>query len=77
MRLGLRPDDGEISGSTSNGGINTRDHLRRELVFLIRDIAMKNEPERWQAAHTEAMAEVGATIKSGEHTINEWIKALA
>ena len=76
MRIGLRPDNGQISRPIETNRVNPHEYLRRELAFLVRDVAMRNEPERWQAAHRESMADVGATIKDGTHTIEEWIEAL-
>ena len=76
MRIGLRQDDWKVSGQIGDGGIKARKYERSELTFLIRGIALKNEPDRWQAAWAEAMTDVHLTTKSGQHTIEEWIKAL-
>ena len=37
---------------------------------------MTNNPEDWHAEHARERVAVGATITSGEFTIEEWIKAL-
>lgn len=44
---------------------------------MIRDVCMRNSPNDWQRETEAAIKDVGATIKSGEFTVDEWIKALS
>lgn len=44
---------------------------------MIRDVCMRNSPDDWQRETEAAIKDVGATIKSGEFTVDEWITALS
>lgn len=77
MQAGLRQSDRTLSRQIGSRAQPIRSAAGNELRLLIRDVCMRNSPNDWQRETEAAIKDVGATIKSGEFTVDEWIKALS